>query len=136
MFPSLQAVPSAGSWQPAFPSHLPVFPHVFVLVGQVLTAGSRGAVPAAMLVQVPTLPDRAHDWQPPVHEVSQHSPVASAACVFTQWACAQSPSDPQVAPGASLSPHLFVWVLQVTPEAQSEPLVQVVRQVAPLVLQA
>ena len=136
MLPSLQDVPSAGSWHAPLPSHMPVLPQVFVEVGQVFAAGSRGALPVAMLVQVPALPDSAHDWQPPLQAVSQQIPVASAASVFTQWDWLQSVSAPQTAPGASLSPHLFVWVLHGTPDAQSPLLVQVVRQVAWLTLQA
>ena len=89
-----------------------------------------------MLLHVPALFDTVHDWQPPVHAVSQQIPVASEARVFTQWAWAQSLSAPQVAPRDSLSPHLFVWVLQAVPEAQSPLPVHVVRQVAALLLQA
>jgi hypothetical protein len=85
-----------------------VLPHVFELVGQVFTVGSRGAAPAARLLQVPFLFERAHDWQPPLQLESQQIPVVSAAWVFTQWPSEQSPSTPQAMPFASLSPHLFV----------------------------
>jgi hypothetical protein len=136
MFPSLQEVPSAGTWHAPPPSQLPVLPHVFVVVGQVFTAGSRGAEPTGRFVHVPILVDWAHDWQPLAQAVSQQIPVVSAARVFTQWPCEQSPSTPHAVPFASLSPHLFVWVLHVTPEAQSEALVQVVRQLDALTLQA
>jgi hypothetical protein len=129
-FPSLHVLPSAGTWQPPFPSHLPVFPHMFVLVGQVFAAGSRGGLPTEMLVHVPVFPDNAHDWHPPVHAPSQQIPVASVARVFAQWAWEQSASAPHTCPSGSLSPHLFVCVLHVTPEAQSELAVQVVRHVA------
>jgi len=136
MFPSLHEVPSAGIWHPPAPSQFPVLPHVFEPVGQVFTVGSRGAAPAARLLHVPILFDRAHDWQPPVQLESQQIPVVSAARVFAQWPNEQSPSTPQVMPFASLSPHLFVCVLQVTPDAQSEAPVQVVRQLDALTLQA
>jgi len=86
MFPSLQEVPSGGTWQAPLPLQLPVFPHVFEVVGQVLTAGSRGAEPAARLVHVPSFDVRAHDWHPLVQAVSQQIPVVSVARVFTQWA--------------------------------------------------
>jgi hypothetical protein len=50
-FPSLQVVPAAGCWQPAFPSHLPVLPHGR-FAGQVVL--SRGDAFAGMLLHVPT----------------------------------------------------------------------------------
>jgi hypothetical protein len=54
--------------------HLPVVPHVAWPMSLHTPAGS--ALPLATLVQFPTAPPSAHDWQEPLHAELQHTPCA------------------------------------------------------------
>jgi hypothetical protein len=97
---------------------------------------SRGEVAAGMFVQLPRLFAREQLWQPPVHAELQQIPVVPVARCLTQKLEVQSVLTAHTFPVGSLSPHLFVCVLQVTPVLQSVLAVQVVRQVAAVGLQA
>jgi hypothetical protein len=112
--------------------HFPVLPQALLVTAQ---DASRGVAAAGMFVQVPSAFVRAQLWHPPVQAELQQIPVLSVATVFTQKVDEQSLLSAHTLPVGSLSPHLFVWVLQVTPVLQSVLEVQVVRQVAALVLQ-
>jgi len=131
--PSLQGEPPVAIWQSLAPLHLPVLPQTLLLTGHI--PATRGTPPAAMELQVPTLPVSAQLSQPPVQVVLQQMPVVSPGSAFTQFAEVQSLPTVHTRPLGSLSPHLFVWVLQVIPGLQSVVAVQVVRQVAAAVLQ-
>jgi hypothetical protein len=113
--------------------HFPVLPQTLLVAAQEL---SRGAVLAGMFVQLPRLFARAQLWQPPVQAELQQIPVLSVARPFTQKPEEQSVPSAHTLPVGSLSPHLFVCVLQVMFVLQSVFAVQVVRQVAAVVLQA
>ena len=62
--------------------------------------------------------------------------MASEARFFTQNPNEQSLASAHTLPVGNLSPHLFVWVLQVIPVLQSVLAVHVVRQVAAATLHA
>ena len=66
-----QVVPAFVSWHPPLPSQLPVSPQGG-LAGQVVV--SRGVPLAAILLQVPFLPEIAQLWQAPVQAELQHTP--------------------------------------------------------------
>lgn len=110
-----------------------MLPQALLVTGQ---DASRGVAAAGMFVQLPRLFARAQLWHPPVHAELQQIPVLSVARFSTQKPEVQSLLSAQTFPVGSLSPHLFVWVLQVTPVLQSVLEVQVVRHVDALTLQA
>lgn len=110
-----------------------MFPQTLLVAAQ---DASRGVVAAGMFVQLPRAFAREQLWQPPVHAELQQIPVLSVARFLTQKPEEQSVPSAHTLPVGSLSPHLFVCVLQVTPVLQSVLEVQVVRQVAAVVLQA
>jgi len=65
--------PDPACWHDPAPSHFPVFPHgVLALAAQVVV--SRGLWLAAMLLQVPKLPEMAQLWQAPPQELLQQTP--------------------------------------------------------------
>ena len=115
------------------PLHFPVLPQALLVTGHDV---SRGAAAAGMFVQLPRVFGRAQLWHPPVQAELQQIPVLSVARFLTQKPEVQSLLSAQTFPVGSLSPHLFVWVLQATPLLQSVSEVQVVRQVDALTLQA
>jgi hypothetical protein len=89
-----------------------------------------GSAPAGTLVQVPPLPESAHDWQFPVQLDAQQTPC-------WQSPDAQSPGPAQVVPSAPPEqwPGMQQIVpVQVYPEAQSALVAQLVLQ-SPLVPQ-
>jgi len=127
-------VPPAVCEQAPLPLQVPVLPQGGAAVHIV---AMRGGLPAGRLVQVPELPVNEQLWQPPVHAELQHLPVVAPGSFAQKGdAAAQSVSSEQVLPAGNLSPHLFVWVLQVTGALHSALLVQVLRQVADATLQA
>jgi hypothetical protein len=70
---SAQEVPLAYFWQaPAW--HLPLVPQLAAPWSLHMPAGS--ALPVATLVQAPSVPASAHDWQAPPHALSQQYPWA------------------------------------------------------------
>jgi hypothetical protein len=90
-----QVVLESKYWQLLLPSHLPLWPQT-ELDAQVVV--SRGVPFAAILLQVPTLPEIEQLWQAPPQAVAQHTPSV-------QTLLRQSLLTLQLCPGASLVPH-------------------------------
>jgi hypothetical protein len=67
-----QVVPFAYGWQAPAPSHEPLVPQVEPWSAH----WPSGSSPAGTLVQVPALPETAHDWHMPVQVVWQQTPCA------------------------------------------------------------
>jgi hypothetical protein len=68
-----QEVPLAYFWQaPAW--HLPLVPQLAAPMSLHIPDGS--TFPVATLVHVPSVPASAHDWQAPLHALSQQKPCA------------------------------------------------------------
>jgi len=67
-----QPVPSAYSWQPPAPSHLPFVPQVVTPLSVQTPLGS--AEPAASGEQVPALPATLQAWQEGQLDDPQHTP--------------------------------------------------------------
>jgi hypothetical protein len=111
-------VPTAASWHPAAPLHLPVLPHVPLAAHVVL---SRGVPPSGMLLHVPTFDCKTQLWQAPSQVVLQQTPSAPHTLLV------QSAFTLQVCPLASLLPHWLLVLRQVSPATQSAFDVQVVR---------
>jgi hypothetical protein len=87
-------VPLAYFWQaPAW--HLPLLPQLAAPWSVHLPAGS--ALPVATLVQVPSVPDSAHDWQAPAQALLQQTPWAQKPLLHWSF-------DEQLAPLPAL-PH-------------------------------
>jgi hypothetical protein len=74
------AVPVAATWHPPFPSHFAVLPQASPFTHRL---ASRGAPPAAIGVQVPSIWTTVQLWHPPVQSVLQHTPSA-VQCPLTQ----------------------------------------------------
>jgi hypothetical protein len=66
-------VPFAYSWQAPLPSHDPLVPQ---LAAPLSVHWLSGSLPAGTVVQVPTEPVSAHDWQVPAQAALQHTPWA------------------------------------------------------------
>src|SRR5690348_9727179 len=81
-----------------------------------------GSWPAGTLVQVPTVPAIAHDWQVPPHAVAQQTPWA-------QKPDTHSPLAPQATPVAFFAQ---LPPMQVKGATQSASTVHVFRQAVPL----
>jgi hypothetical protein len=125
----LLGVQVARSSQPPFPSHLPVSPQApLAAITQVVV--SRGALPPAMLEQVPSFPDAMQLWQAPEQALSQQTFSAEHTSPVEQ-----SLSALQVSPPPSLSPHRLLVFRQVSLFAQSLFDPQVLRQLGLVVLQ-
>jgi hypothetical protein len=106
------------------PSQLPVFPQGPTpgAAGQVAGVVVRGALPAVIFEQVPTLLDNLQLWQPSVQALLQQTPS-------TQYVLVQSLPTVHCSPLVDLSPHLLVIVLHVMGTLQAELLPHVFRQV-------
>ena len=84
----LHTMPVGYLRQAPLPSQVPSMPQLALpSSGQSL----RGSVPTSAIVQVPTLPGSAQEWQAPEQSCWQQTPSK-------QWPLAQSPLTEQVAP--------------------------------------
>jgi hypothetical protein len=110
-----QTVPLAYRRQAPAPLQLPSFMHVAAPASVHWFSGSW---PAGTAVQVPAVPDSAHDWQVPVQAVAQQTPC-------WQKALAHSVAPAQAVPFAFLVQTPPMQTLGLT---QSPSTVQVVRQ--------
>jgi hypothetical protein len=116
---SWQAVPLGYFWHaPAW--HLPFVPQPAAPVSVQMPAGS--LAPVTTFVQVPSVPDIAHDWQAPAQALSQQTPCAQNVDVHSAFA-------EQDAPGPFV-PHEFV--MQVLGVRQSVLTVQALKHDVPL----
>jgi hypothetical protein len=109
-----QTVPTTYFRQPPLPSQAPSAPQ---LAAPWSAHWPRGSWPAGTLLQRPSLPATAHDWQAPAHAVVQQVPCS-------QWPDAHSPAAAQRAPGA-LGPQLPLT--HARPGVQSASVAQVSR---------
>ena len=115
---TLQSVVALASAQAPAPLHCPVLPqggaggHAFA---------TRGAIPAAMLEQVPTLPVSLQLWHEPAHAPSQHTPSV-------QLLLMQSPLAAHTCPFGKGVPQIWSTWRQITPAAHSVLEVQMMRQ--------
>jgi len=110
-----QVVPAAYRRQAPAPSHVPSVPHEVLPLS---VHWSRGSCPTGTSVQVPALPDSAHDRQVPLQLEAQQTP------------CWQSP-DAHSVPAAQVRPSGFFEqtpALQMLGATQSELPEQRVRQ--------
>jgi hypothetical protein len=112
-----QAVPLAYRRQAPAPSQNPSVPQAAAPLSVHWLSGSW---PAGTLVQVPTVPVSAHDWQVPVHAALQQKPCAQNPDVH--W-----PAVVQAAPAAFV---VQLPPLQLKGETQSASAVQVVLHAA------
>ena len=114
-----QTVPLAYSRQPPAPSQVPSVPQ---LDAPLSAHWLKGSVPTAAKVQVPAVPESAHDRQVPVQLELQQTP------------CWQRPEAHSIPPPHAVPSGFFVhWpALQMLGAAQSALAVQVVRQVLPV----
>jgi hypothetical protein len=94
-----QVVPTAATWQPAFPSQKPVFPQLLAApAGHIVLM--RGAPPRAMLVQVPTRLATVQLWHPLAQATLQQTPSV-------QFPLVQSLAALHCIPFDSLVPQRF-----------------------------
>jgi hypothetical protein len=117
-------VPSTQLRQAPMPLHMPSSPHVVAAVATHWVAGV-GAVPLAMLLQVPRLPAIAHDRQ------------AVLQAWLQQYPCAQKPEShsPAAVQAAPIGLSVQALALQMFGATQSVAPVQVVRQAPAVVSQ-
>jgi len=114
-----QAVPLAYFWQePAW--HLPLVPQEAAPWSLHIPAGS--ALPVGTLVQVPSVPESAQDWQGPAQVLSQQYPCAQIPLLH---AALVAQVAPLLAGPHELAVHRFGvthWVSTVQAEKQVLPL--------------
>jgi len=84
-----QVVPCTYFWQTPLPSHLPSFPQVAAPASLQVPCGSDA--PRATLVQVPSVLERAHDWQAPVQALLQQIPWAQNPLPHSAAAAQEAP---------------------------------------------